>query len=115
MRMLGQRILEPEGFEVVLAGSAEEALRQLAHLPASRRVVLVTDSRMPGMTGDQLIHRARAVRPALPILRLSAEAMRADAAAEVPGPPLVEILKPFAPDAVVAAVRALADGGSSPG
>src|SRR3954469_13938789 len=67
MRELGRRMLEPEGFEILLVESAEEAVRRLAQLPASRPVVLVTDSRMPGMTGDQLILQARAMRPFLPI------------------------------------------------
>ena len=52
-----------------VAGSGEEALALVAE---TRFDVMVTDMRMPGMNGAELIHRVRAVDPDLPILIMSA-------------------------------------------
>lgn len=50
---------------VVTAGSGEEALEILAARPID---ALVTDYRMPGITGLELIRASRAVAPELPCL-----------------------------------------------
>ena len=53
----------------VVASSGEQALALVAE---TRFDVMVTDMRMPGMNGAELIHRVRAVDPDLPILIMSA-------------------------------------------
>src|SRR5947199_8912255 len=54
------------GYSVVTAGSAPEALGKLAHHDVD---LLLTDYRMPGPNGVELIESARRVKPGLrPIL-----------------------------------------------
>jgi DNA-binding NtrC family response regulator len=59
--------LEPE-FSVHAAGSGDEALAILARDPIA---VLVTDQRMPGMSGLELVARALEIRPAVVALVLT--------------------------------------------
>jgi DNA-binding NtrC family response regulator len=64
-----QRALEAAGFEVVAVPSAEDALEVLH---ASTVDVLLTDHRLPGMDGVQLITRIKATHPALAIIVMTA-------------------------------------------
>jgi DNA-binding NtrC family response regulator len=64
-----QRALEAAGFEVVAVSSAEDALEVLH---ASTVDVLLTDHRLPGMDGVQLITRIKATHPALAIIVMTA-------------------------------------------
>ncbi|OGQ11153.1 MAG: hypothetical protein A2138_26295 [Deltaproteobacteria bacterium RBG_16_71_12] len=101
VRRLMQRVLEIDGHTVRTAASGADALRSLeAHRDTS---VLVTDVSMPGMTGPQLVERARALAPRIRVLYVSA----------VPDPEHSThdgdalLAKPFAPQALRAAVAAL--------
>ena len=64
-----QRALEAAGFEVVAVPSAEDALEALH---GSTVDVLLTDHRLPGMDGVQLITRIKATHPALAIIVMTA-------------------------------------------
>ena len=64
-----QRALEAAGFEVVAVPSAEDALEVLH---ASTVDVLLTDHRLPGMDGVQLITRIKTTHPALAIIVMTA-------------------------------------------
>jgi len=64
-----QRALEAAGFEVVAVPSAEDALEVLH---GSTVDVLLTDHRLPGMDGVQLITRIKATHPALAIIVMTA-------------------------------------------
>jgi two-component system OmpR family response regulator len=65
--------------------------------------LVVTDSRMPGMSGAQLAGRLRAMDPGLPILHLSgSHGMEEPMPAGVP-----TLFKPFDLDRLLVAVRAL--------
>jgi PAS domain S-box-containing protein len=88
VRMSTADMLADLGFEVVEAGSAEEALRLLQNAPMPD--VLVTDHLMPGMSGADLAREARLMKPDLPILIVSGYA-------EVEGiaPDLPRLTKPF--------------------
>ncbi|HTP49925.1 MAG TPA: response regulator [Anaeromyxobacteraceae bacterium] len=57
------------GFEPLTAGSAEEALVILATRPVD---LLVTDQRMPGMGGVELVAQARELRPDLTAILVTA-------------------------------------------
>jgi CheY-like chemotaxis protein len=61
-----QRVLEAAGFEVTAVPSAGDALDALDGRTVD---VLLTDQRLPGMDGVQLIARIRATHPALAYLR----------------------------------------------
>jgi CheY-like chemotaxis protein len=76
------------GFEVLEAGSAEEALQAVrAGAPLD---LLVTDHLMPGMSGAELARQARALRPDLPVLIVSGYAELEGIAPDLP-----RLVKPF--------------------
>jgi len=54
--------LERRGYEVTIAGDGESALRELEH---RRFDVMVTDLRMPGLDGGELLARVDALHPAM--------------------------------------------------
>ena len=58
-----------EGYEALSAGSGEEALAVLERRPVD---LLVTDQRMPGMTGIELVSRAHERWPDLCAILLTA-------------------------------------------
>jgi CheY-like chemotaxis protein len=75
-------ILEATGAVVDVAADATSAV---GRLEAGRYDVLVTDMRMPGMSGAELLHEARRRDPGLPVVLLSAyvqDAQLADARRE---------------------------------
>jgi DNA-binding NtrC family response regulator len=66
-----QRALETAGFEVFAVSSAEDALHVLDEIAVD---LLLTDHRLPGMNGIQLVTRLKASRPALAIFVMTAYA-----------------------------------------
>ena len=64
-----QRALEAAGFEVVAVPSAEDALDIL---DGSTVDLVLTDYRLPGMDGVQLITRIKATHPAMAIIAMTA-------------------------------------------
>ncbi len=62
-----QRYLARLGYEVDAASSAEEALDRFAPAPEKYACVL-TDLKLPGMGGEELVERMRELRPGLPAL-----------------------------------------------
>ncbi len=70
VRELIRRLLERSGYEVLLAGSAEEALR-LAETRDAAIHLLLTDVVLPGMGGPVLAKRLHADRPDLRIAFMS--------------------------------------------
>ncbi len=87
------------GYEVVEAGSAEEALRLLG---GSAPDLLVTDHLMPGMNGAELARQVRGLRSGLPVLIVSGYA-------EVDGiaPDLPRLTKPFRNAELAASLAAI--------
>jgi CheY-like chemotaxis protein len=72
-----RRALRREGYEIVTAGSGAAALRVLRE----RRVdALLTDHKMPGMSGLELIREVAAQWPGLPKLLLTGWAAELDPA-----------------------------------
>lgn len=96
------RVLARRGHEVRVAHSGSEALGMLAGVE-----VLLTDARMPGMSGVELVGRARVLRPGLPCCIMSGdgEAGHADSNGVD-----AEISKPFDQGALVEMVESLATG-----
>ena len=68
IRTAVQQWLSLSGFEVQLFARAEECL---AHLPAHFPGVVISDVRMPGMDGLQLLERLQAQDPELPVILLT--------------------------------------------
>ncbi|WP_413247023.1 PAS domain S-box protein [Sphingomonas sp. 1P06PA] len=88
VRMSTAEMLHDLGFEVVEVSNAQEALRLLQN--GEMPDLLITDHLMPGMTGADLAHEARAMDPGLAVLIVSGYA-------EVDGidPDLPRLTKPF--------------------
>ncbi len=63
------RFLASEGYEVDALGSGEEAL---VRLNEAQFDIVVTDNRMPGMSGAELARAIKSWTPFLPIVMLSA-------------------------------------------
>ena len=55
-----RRVLRHENYRILTASSGEEALALLAQHPVG---VILTDQRMPGMSGTELLSRARQMHP----------------------------------------------------
>ena len=113
VRTTARRVLERAGFGVREAADGAAAL---ALWEAERDAValVLTDVRMPGMTGDALAARLWAERPDLPVLFMTGYATGdpAAAAARAAGVPLAGrrtalLEKPWVGSALLAAVRAL--------
>lgn len=95
-------LLGTAGLAVLVYESADRFLEQY---PAGQRALVVTDVRMPGMDGLELLKRLRALDGRVPVIMmtghadvpLAVEAMKAGAA------DFIE--KPFSDDVLVAAIR----------
>jgi PAS domain S-box-containing protein len=70
VRQIAGRLLERQGYRVLLASSASEAL-QLAEPVSTTVDLLLTDVIMPGMNGRALFDALRAARPGLRVLYMS--------------------------------------------
>lgn len=99
LRRVVQLQLQSSGYEVELAATAEEGVRG-----AERADLVLTDLRLPGMSGLEFLERTHAVRPGLPIIMMTAfgsvetavEAMKKGAADF--------LVKPFSLDHLAAVV-----------
>jgi DNA-binding response OmpR family regulator len=97
-----RRVLEAEGMEVHSATSVEMGESMLA---AERFDLLLTDIKMPGRDGFEMISQARKIRPNMPVLMMTGYMT----------PETIEqgrrfgaenhIAKPFTPDELIGAVR----------
>ena len=105
MRAMAGRILSRNGYLVREAADGAAALR-LAGDPAERVDLLVTDLVMPGMLGNEVIDRVRAVRPGLPALLITGSAQQVP---HVHAPDLDIVQKPFTEAVLLARVRRALD------
>jgi CheY-like chemotaxis protein len=101
------RMLQEDGFTVMEAAEGFEALNQCARYPVA---VVVTDVRMPRMSGQELARRLVAEWPRIRLLFVTGYP------GEVVELPDRVLTKPFRPEEFVAIVRSLADSfwGSAP-
>jgi DNA-binding NtrC family response regulator len=101
LAMLGAR-----GFDVVAAGSLAEAETRLARAPLD---IVLTDLRLPGADGLELVRRFQAVSPDLPVVVLTGHGTVVSAVECLRAGASDYILKPAEPEALeVALERALA-------
>jgi CheY-like chemotaxis protein len=91
---------ELSGFEVIDAGSAEEALQRLRDIPALD--LLFTDIRLPGMDGWSLATEVRALYADAPVIYASGNAERQELL-----PRSEFIQKPYRPDQIFAVAAGL--------
>jgi CheY-like chemotaxis protein len=104
IRAYVSRALTLAGFEVAVAADGREALRLVVE-DRVRPAVVVTDIEMPGMTGIELAARLLALRPALRIVMMTGDPIRAEAARGHPSIVDEVLLKPMQTEALIEAVR----------
>ena len=84
-------------------------------IPAERIDLLVTDMVMPGMLGNEVVDRVRAVRPGLPALFITGYAQQVLDFHGIPAPDLDIVQKPFTEAVLLRRVRRALDGATVPG
>ncbi len=101
-----QLILENAGFQVVIAPGGAEAAEAVGARPDEFAAVLL-DMTMPGMTGEETFRELRRLRPDLRIV-LSSGYNQLEALHRFVGRGLAGFIqKPYTPDALVEAIRAV--------
>jgi two-component system, NtrC family, response regulator AtoC len=88
---LFRRILQKEGYDVQCAFSGEEALDKLE---TEWFDLVITDLRMPGMDGLELLSKGKAVNPAMPFIMLTAFGTVHSAVAAMKEGPYDYLVKP---------------------
>ena len=101
-RSLLESFLRSQHFEVVLAESGEQAL---ARLPGGNFAMMISDVRMPGLSGLDTLRRVRPQFPALPVLLVTAYADIRDAVVAMRDGALNYLAKPIDLDELLATVR----------
>lgn len=84
--------LENMGYAAVVAESAEQAL---AILDQQRINLILTDLRLPGMDGKELLAKVKTVNPTLPVILMTAYASVKDAVELIKNGAYDYIVKPF--------------------
>ncbi len=102
MQAVMRLVLEEAGHSVRVADSGEAAL---PHLRDPNLDVVVTDLRMPGMGGDQLIELLRRDRPDVPVIVVTAHGTIPSAVKAINQGAADYLTKPFEPDELVIAVH----------
>jgi two-component system cell cycle sensor histidine kinase/response regulator CckA len=102
VRLYITTVLRREGFQVLEAADGVDAFALLREIRGAVDV-LVTDIRMPRMSGTELVEAIKVDFPGIPVVYISGDHSRQD----VPnGHRRVAFLqKPFAPQAIVDAIR----------
>jgi DNA-binding NtrC family response regulator len=101
MRLSLKTVLTDEGYEVRAAESAEEAL---ALLGQEEFLMVITDARLGGMSGYELLGKAHTRWPELPILMITAYATPKLAVDAIKAGAFDYLAKPFAPEELLHAV-----------
>jgi DNA-binding NtrC family response regulator len=102
-----KRLLESRGYQTRVAASGEEAVQLIQEFEPD---LVITDLRMPGMSGMELLGRTRELRPDAQVIMATAYSTVEDAVAAMRLGALDFIPKPFTPEHLLAVVgRALAE------
>lgn len=112
IRRMLERTLAADGFDV---SSVPDGGAALAAVERSVPDVMVLDVAMPGMDGLAVCRRLRAKGLALPILMLTARDAVTDRVEGLDAGADDYLVKPFAPEELLARVRALHRRGQEPG
>ncbi|UPG74560.1 sigma-54 dependent transcriptional regulator (plasmid) [Roseomonas gilardii subsp. gilardii] len=94
--------LEGRGFETAFVCSAEAAI---GHMATQRVDLVLTDLRMPGLSGQELLRRLRTEHPLLPVVVMTAYASVRDAVELVKEGAFDYVAKPFDLDEVVTTIQ----------
>jgi len=99
-------LLRNEGFEPHVAHGGRKALEQL---PELRPDIVLTDIRMPNVTGVEVLSAAREADPDTPVILMTAQATLQSAMQAVNAGAFYYIQKPFRNDELIAIVRRAAE------
>jgi PAS domain S-box-containing protein len=103
IRTIARTVLERQGYRVRLAADGADALTAFRE-EGSHTDLVIVDLTMPRLTGTEVVHALRALRPDLRII-LSTGHLSGDALA-LDGQPAISMLhKPYTPDMLLQAVR----------
>ncbi|HEV7990487.1 MAG TPA: PAS domain S-box protein [Gemmatimonadaceae bacterium] len=108
LRDLAKRMLERQGYRVLLASNAEEALRQFDQIGSID--VILTDVIMPGGNGPELTRQLISERPGLKVIYMSGYTEDAITRHGVLDPGVTFIHKPFTAETLSQAIREVLDG-----
>lgn len=104
------KVLQREGFEIFEAGDGLDALGVLQQMSGDVDV-LVTDVKMPRMTGIELVEKVKTEFPGVPVVYISGEHLKERL--HNPSGRVLFLQKPFRPQAILDAIRAVtADSGA---
>jgi len=99
-----RRVLAGEGFEVLLAGSVEQALKIIE---SARPVLLLIDIKMPVHDGLFLMKKVKERLPGMPIIVMSGYSTEETIKSSADMGSATFIAKPFTPDELVKTVRSV--------
>jgi two-component system response regulator FlrC len=99
------------GFAVSEVPCAREALERLE---TQRFSLVITDVRMPGMSGMQLLREIKQRTPQLPVIVMTGFGTVQNAVEAMQNGAADYLLKPFSPDTLVAAARKLVENANGP-
>ncbi|GAF67262.1 unnamed protein product, partial [marine sediment metagenome] len=105
-----QSFLSGQGLEIATASSGEEALSILVSQPID---MMITDVRMPGISGLEALRRAREKQPLLPVLLVTAYADIRDAVGAMRDGAVNYLEKPIDLDELLSSVRRAIGGESA--
>jgi nitrogen regulation protein NR(I) len=101
-----RRVLADEGHLVAVESRGDEGLARAARDPFN---VVITDLRLPGLSGLELVRKLHAVLPRLPIILITAYGTTESAIEATKHGAYDYVLKPFNPTDILALVRKAAD------
>ncbi|PRQ08335.1 sigma-54-dependent transcriptional regulator [Enhygromyxa salina] len=101
-----QKVLTKEGLEVLTAGNGRQALEILRKQPVR---VMITDLRMPGMTGDDLLKAVKAITPEVEVIVMTAYGTIENAVEAMKLGAYDFVSKPLKRASVISAVRKALD------
>ena len=104
VRFLTERVLSKQGYRVVCAANAEEALKLWRSLE-ERPALLISDVVMPGLSGYELARALQKEQPALRVVLVSGYSEEALASRRVPLDGLQLLSKPYTPASLLQAIR----------
>ncbi len=99
-------LLKNEGFTPVLASGGKQAVEQIAEL---RPDIILSDVRMPSVSGVQVLSAARAQDPDVPVILMTAQATLQSAMQAVNEGAFYYIQKPFRNDEMLAILHRAAE------
>jgi two-component system response regulator HydG len=101
-----QILMRGEGYEVAVARNGREALEAIE---SARPDIVVSDIRMPGVTGLEVLARARQVDPEIAVILMTAQASLQSAVRAVNEGAYYYLQKPFANDELLAILSRAAE------